>query len=181
MREGIVIRPLMVGAGQEALRRAGTHNVPSILGLATALRRAESLRRVEVRRLTSLKNIFLRDLMKLIPDIVINGSVKESVPSIINFSIPGVSGSALVATLDARGFEISRGSACLAPGDDISYAVLALGGPPSLARESVRVSFGRETKKADGILLVRVIGETTRLLQKKSVFQSGKRKTKVIV
>ena len=181
VREGIVIRPLIVGAAQEGLRRAGTHNVTAIVGLAAALRRAEIFRKKEVKRLTLLKNVFLRDLMKRIPDTAVNGSVKESVPSIINFSIPGISGEALVAALNARGCEISRGSACLAPGDDTSYVVAALGGPSNLARESVRVSFGRETKKADVASLVGVIGEVTALFRKKRVFDSGKRKKRVIV
>ncbi|MEK7463957.1 MAG: cysteine desulfurase family protein [Patescibacteria group bacterium] len=134
---------LYIRRGTIACTRAGTHNIPGIIGFALALELAEKNREKETARISKLKNFFFEELKKINSGIKINGSIENSVPSIMNISIPSIDGEFFVLQLDAKGIECSTKSACLRDEDE-SYVLKAIG---ASSKTSVRFSFGRKTTK----------------------------------
>jgi len=134
---------LYIKRGTMKVRRAGTENVPGIMGFAAALELADEMREKENRRLAELKEFFMSEVKKINPMVIINGSLDKTSPHILNISIPGLDGEFAVLKLDAKGIECSTKSACLRDEDE-SYVLTAIG---SSSRNSLRFSFGRDTTK----------------------------------
>lgn len=132
---------LYVKRGSPEITRAGTENIPAIMGFAEALEIAEKMREKETARVSELKNYFLENLKTK----KINGDLKNAVPSILNVSIPNIDNEFFVLQLDAKGIECSTKSACLKDSDE-SYVMKEIGGD---SKNSVRFSFGRYTTKSD--------------------------------
>lgn len=150
IRRDILIEPLLFGGGQEKGLRSGTSNVPGIIGLATALKICQKERVAETKKLSALRNYLVEELKRLIPDLVINGSLTERLPSNLSVSIPGLLGEQLVIELSAKGVTCSAGSACSALMDKGSSTTLqALGLDPDLVDSALRFSLGRETSRGD--------------------------------
>jgi cysteine desulfurase len=135
---------LYVRRGTLELGRAGTENIPGIMGFAKALELAEQNREKETARITELKNFFIHELLKINPEIKINGSVEYSSPHILNVSIPNIDNEFFVLKLDAKGVECSTKSACLRDENE-SYVLKAIGAD---SKTSVRFSFGKNTTKS---------------------------------
>lgn len=149
-RRGLRLMSRSQGGGQEAGRRAGTENVPGIVGFARALKKAEKERLKEAAKLAALRDYFIAQVMATIPGAKLNGpSGANRLPNNINFSFAGVLGEQVVLELDACGIAASTGSACAIPNHNESYVILALGQAASAARGAVRFSLGRATTKAD--------------------------------
>lgn len=151
-RMGVNILPQVYGGGQEFGSRSGTENVPYIVGLAKALTLAEGKREEESRRLTILRDYFIKKIKNIFPDVEVNGSETKRLPNNLNFYFPGILGEQLVIELDAIGVEISSGSACNVANSGSSHVVRALGLDNKLgdrANSSVRFSLGRQTTKKD--------------------------------
>lgn len=127
------------------IERAGTENVAGIVGFATALQLADTMREKEYARIFELKKFFINELKKKNPDIKINGSMETSSPHILNISIPGIDNEFTVLKLDAKGIECSTKSACLTDEDE-SYVLKAIGAD---SKTSLRFSFGRATTKSE--------------------------------
>lgn len=121
--------------------RAGTANVPGIMGFAKALELTDEMRDKEFARLTELKKFLISGLK----NIKINGDIETTSPHILNISIPGIDNEFFVLKLDAKGIECSTKSACLSDTDE-SYVLTAMGVD---SKTSVRFSFGRSTTKSD--------------------------------
>ena len=141
---------LYVKRGSPEIIRAGTENIAAIMGFAEALEIAEKMREKETTRVAELKNYFIDGLK----NIKINGDQKNSVPSILNISIPDIDNEFFVLQLDAKGIECSTKSACLKDSDE-SYVMKEIGGD---SKNSVRFSFGRYTTKSDIKKALKIIG-----------------------
>jgi cysteine desulfurase len=149
VKSQIKIKPLIVGGGQEFNLRSGTENVPAAIGLATALRLAQEKSRDEVRRLGNLRELFISELAKNVPQAVINGPKKSAAPHILSVSFKGYDNERLMMQLDEQGVQVAVGSACSAASAKPSHVLSAIGLPDTLARSTLRFSFGRQTTKAD--------------------------------
>jgi cysteine desulfurase len=149
VRAGTPLLPQQQGGAQESRRRAGTENVPGIVGLATALTLAEAERPAVSARLAALRDRLEAGLRARIPDLIVNGHPTERLPGTLHVSIPGVEGEALLLLLDAEGIAASTGSACTSGSAEPSHVLTAMGLPADLARASLRLTLGRATTEAE--------------------------------
>ncbi|MGI5505177.1 cysteine desulfurase family protein [Lentzea sp. CA-135723] len=150
--------PLMHGGGQERDVRSGTLDVPSIVGLARAVRisvEEQASRAVEI---AALRDELIASVRAVVPDVIVNGDPVDRLPGNAHLTFPGCEGDSLLMLLDARGVECSTGSACTAGVAQPSHVLLAMGVEPSLARGSLRFSLGHTSTHADVEKLVSVIG-----------------------
>jgi cysteine desulfurase len=143
--------PTIVGGAQERGLRAGTENVPGIVGFAEALAFAREIADQESARLTLLRDRMILKLCKLSPKIIINGSVSERLPNNVNFSVLNIDHEFLSLALDAAGFAVATKSACNEFDAETSHVLAAIrGSAGSDASESgIRLSFGRSTTDGD--------------------------------
>ncbi|MFA5052681.1 MAG: cysteine desulfurase family protein [Parcubacteria group bacterium] len=145
-----LVEPITYGGGQEFGMRSGTENVPAISGFAVAIKEADSLRNKEIKRVSALKKILIREIERLVPKAEVNGpELEESSPHILNVWLPGISAEEIIVAMDMEGSAISYGSACSARAFRQSRILRAMGHKENRARESVRISLGRETKMED--------------------------------
>ncbi|MBI4224938.1 MAG: cysteine desulfurase [Candidatus Sungbacteria bacterium] len=158
----IKLEPVIVGGGQEKGMRSGTENIPAIVGFAEALEIAADMRVKESERLTKLRDWFIGELLKKIPDVVLNGHPKLRLPNNINISIPGIEGEAAVIYLDAKGIYCSTGSACSSVSLEPSHVILELGRSPDLAQGSLRFTLGRSTTKKDLEYVLKALAEVVK-------------------
>ena len=145
VRRGTRLAPLLDGGGQERGLRAGTLNVPGIVGFGEAVR--ESLRRLpeEALRLAALRDRLIDGVSGPVPAAAVSGSRTARLPGNAHLCFPGVEGEALLLALDAAGVYASAGSACSAGSIEPSHVLLAMGVPPAVARGAVRFTLGRST------------------------------------
>ena len=149
VRTGVVLRPQILGGGQERGLRSGTENVAGIVGLATALDKAQSMRAEESGRLQKLRDDFARQLQALKPEVMINGSLKKRLPNNISVTFPGVDNERLMMQLDLAGIMCAVGSACSASSDEPSHVLKAIGLSDAEAQSTLRFSLGRQTLEKD--------------------------------
>jgi cysteine desulfurase len=148
IRRGVELPPLLLGAGQEHGRRAGTENVSYIVGLGEACAlAAQALKDGAAERLRQLSQTLLQRLTALVPSLVLVGDREQRLPNTLNVLFPGVSGRQLLA--NCEGVLASNGSACHADSEEPSAILLALGIPRDAALGTVRLSLGRDTTAAD--------------------------------
>jgi cysteine desulfurase len=143
VRHGVVLEPLILGAGHERGLRPGTENVASIVGLGRACVIAGSDLNDESGRVRTLRDRFWSQLAEAIPGIALNGHVEERLPNTLNVRFPRVSGTALLAATPE--IAASTGSACHEGGETASGVLLAMGIPAVEALGSVRLTLGRAT------------------------------------
>lgn len=148
VRRGTPLLPQINGGGQERRRRAGTENVPAIVGLAKALALAEERRPSYVRDCTLLRDRLVAGLIAAIPGTRLNGDRTQRLPNNANLAFDCVEGESLLLLLDQHGIAASSGSACSSGSIEPSHVLLALGTPPEAANSSVRFTVGRETTLA---------------------------------
>jgi cysteine desulfurase len=148
-RRGTPLHPLIHGGSQEASRRAGTENVPGIVGLATALRLAESERLDYAARTARLRDRLIAGVLDTVPGAILTGHPTLRLPSHASFCFEGVEGEAVLVELGMRGICCSSGSACAAGSNESSHVLAALGLPPALARTALRLTLGRGTTDDD--------------------------------
>ncbi|MDO8504258.1 MAG: cysteine desulfurase family protein [Candidatus Liptonbacteria bacterium] len=143
------ILPVISGGAQEFGMRSGTENVPAIVGFGRAVELACKLRKAEAKRIATLKNYFWSEIKSAFKNVEVNGSQSGGLPHIINLYFPGLLAEELLTRLDLSGFAVSSGSACRSRSAKPSEIILALGYGKERAMRSLRVSFGRQTGKAD--------------------------------
>jgi len=146
VRDGLDPEPLIRGGGQERRRRAGTENVPGIVGFGVAAQRAQDAANDYSAKLTGLRDDMERRLLAAAPDAVIHGAGVERLANTSCIGLPGVSGEIQVMTLDLAGVAVSAGSACSSGKVTPSHVLSAMGRDDEAARSAVRVSLGAETK-----------------------------------
>lgn len=149
VRQGVKIKPTSYGGHQERNYRAGTENIPGIVGLGKAVELAEAEMDTEMPRLASLRDQLIRGLQERIPHIRLNGHPELRVATNVNFSFRFVEGESLLLLLDLQGIAASSGSACTSGSLDPSHVLLAMGLPHEVAHGSVRMTLGRDNTEED--------------------------------
>jgi cysteine desulfurase len=151
LRRGVKIAPIIVGGGQEHSRRAGTENVPLIIGFGNALECAQMNRIKESAKMRDLTSYLWKKISDNIPDIKLNGpEIGESrLPNNLNVTFMDIEGEAMLLYLDEYGIMCSTGSACTSESLEPSHVLRAMGMPYEMAHGSLRFTFGRENTGAD--------------------------------
>lgn len=149
IRKGVKIRSFVHGGAQERKRRAGTENVPAIVGYGVAAKRAADTMEERTARERQLRDDFIERVEKEIPYVKLNGHPTKRLPNNINFSFQFIEGESLLIMLDMKGIAGSSGSACTSGSLDPSHVLLAIGLPHEIAHGSLRLSLGEDTTKED--------------------------------
>ncbi len=167
IRAGLQLPQLLHGGGQERGRRAGTENVPGIVGFGKAAELAAEQIHEQLERVTELRMLMEEELKRQIPDILINGrnagkeDREERLPGTVHVSIPGVSAEMLLIMLDRAGICASAGSACSSGALEPSHVLRAIGLPDELLRSSLRFSIGAENTREEIHTVVSKLAELT--------------------
>lgn len=148
IKKGTKIKPLIYGGAQERGKRAGTENVPGIVGLGYAMELSANEMEKEIKRLTILRDKLIEGLLK-IPNSFLNGHPSKRLPGNCNISFEFVEGESILMLLDALGVCASSGSACTSGSLDPSHVLLATGLKHEEAHGSVRLTLGLDTKEED--------------------------------
>ena len=148
-RRNTPLQPQIHGGGQERRRRAGTENVPAIVGLAAALTRAEARRPAYAARLTALRDRLISGLLERIPLSRLNGDPIRRLPNNANLAFDCVEGESILLLLDQAGICASSGSACTSGSLEPSHVLTAMGLSTEWANGSVRFSLGQSSSEAD--------------------------------
>lgn len=143
VRKGIPLVTLIEGGAQERGKRAGTENVPGIVGMAAALEEAVQNREKNAAYLTGLRDRLIEGL-SVIPHSILNGDPINRLPGNVNFCFEGIEGESLLLMLDEAGICASSGSACTSGSLDPSHVLLAIGLPHEVAHGSLRLSLSQE-------------------------------------
>jgi cysteine desulfurase len=149
LRKRTRISPLFHGGGQEKGRRAGTLNVPGIVGMAKALELASARMADDAVREAALRDRLWAGLSANIESIYLNGDMTHRLPGNLNVRLDGIEGESMILMLDMEGICVSSGSACTTGSLEPSHVLLALGIPAEHAHGSLRVTLGRSTTAAD--------------------------------
>ena len=145
MRKRTRISPLFHGGAQERGRRAGTLNVPGIVGMAKALELCRERMAEDAAREAALRDRLWAGLSNNIEAIYLNGSMEHRLPNNLNVRLDGIEGESMILMLDMEGICVSSGSACTTGSLEPSHVLLGLGIPQELAHGSLRVTLGRST------------------------------------
>jgi cysteine desulfurase len=148
IRDDVSMDPIIFGGGQEGGKRSGTENVPLVVGFAKTIELANKNREKENKRLTIIRDYFFQEIVKIIPEVLINGHRKERLPNNINISIPGYDGEMLVLRFDEKGIICSSSSAC-ASGNGESEVVKKISNDIERAKSTLRFTMGKDTKFSD--------------------------------
>ncbi len=149
VRKGTKLVSLMQGGEQEKMRRAGTENVPAVVGLGKAAELAGQELDKEAERLVGLRDKLIKGLMDKVDHIRLNGHPTTRLPNNINVSVDFVEGESMLLNLDLEGICASTGSACSSASLEPSHVLLALGLSPEQAHGSLRFTLGRENSEED--------------------------------
>ncbi|MCI0356702.1 MAG: cysteine desulfurase [Acidobacteria bacterium] len=150
VRRGTLLRPLFYGGNHERGRRAGTENVPGIIGLGVAAEIArKSLQSGEVARLAALRDLIQKTIAETLDAVGVNGEGAPRVPTTTNLYFDCIEGEALVIALDLKGLAVSTGAACSSGAIEPSHVLTAMGLPPERARASLRFSLGKQNTADD--------------------------------
>ena len=177
-RKGIRLQPFMHGGAQENKHRAGTENVPGIVGMGKAIELAEAEREANAQRLQAMRDRLIAGIEEKIPYARLNGSRTQRLPGHVNFSFQFIEGESLLMLLDFCGICASSGSACTSGSLDPSHVLLAIGLPHEIAHGSLRLTLGRDTTLEDVDFAVDSLKATLQNLRMMSPlyedFQQGK-------
>lgn len=149
INNSLKISSLIHGGGQERARRAGTENVPGIVGFGHAAMLAKETLKERMEKETRLRDFFIKELFNRISDIKLNGCKENRLPNNINVSFPYVEGESMLIMLDMQEICASSGSACTAGSIDPSHVLVAMGLSSDEARESVRFTISDETTEEE--------------------------------
>lgn len=149
IRKGIKIRSFIHGGAQERKRRAGTENVPGIVGIGTAAQRAADTREERTAGEVEVRDYLIDRVLKEIPYSRLNGHRMDRLPNNANFSFRFIEGESLLIMLDGKGICASSGSACTSGSLDPSHVLLAIGLPHEIAHGSLRLTINEEITKED--------------------------------
>jgi len=152
VRRGTPLAPMIHGGEQESGRRAGTENVPSIVGLAEAIRqiqKAKTKRQNDNLKLANLRDYFIKKIQEEIPEVYLNGSKINRAPHIVNLYFKNIEGEAIVLAMDLEGVACSTGSACTSQSLEPSHVIMAIFNDHLRAAGSVRFSLSKLTTKKE--------------------------------
>lgn len=163
-RKGIRLTNLIEGGAQERGKRAGTENIPAIMGMTVALEEACKHREKNAERLTALRDRLINGLAS-IPHSVLNGDANKRLPGNVNFCFEGIEGESLLLLLDDKGVCASSGSACTSGSLDPSHVLLAIGRPHEIAHGSLRLSLSEETTEDEVDYIITAVTEVVAYLR----------------
>lgn len=168
IRTGIKFEKFIDGGHQERNKRAGTENVPAIVGMAKAIEIAyQNLNRHNT-EIKKLRDYYVEKVKEKIPYIVINGNMENRLPGNSNISFRFIEGESLLLNLDIKGICASSGSACTSGSLDPSHVLLAIGLPHEIAHGSLRISIGKNNTKQDIDYLIENLVEIVNRLREMS-------------
>ena len=168
-KRGIPLDSLIHGGAQERGKRAGTENLPAIVGMAAALEQATANLDAYAAKLTPLRDRLIAGLDK-IPYSELNGDREQRLPGTVNFCFEGIEGEALLLLLDDKGVCASSGSACTSGSLDPSHVLLAIGRPHEVAHGSLRLSLDDTITQEQVDYIIQAVTEVVRYLRSISPF-----------
>lgn len=166
IKNGAPMRPFITGGEQEHERRAGTENLPGVVGMAFALSEQLATLQEEGERLCILRDKLIDGVQAAIPEARLNGSEAKRLPQNISLSFPGIAADQLLMYLDQRGIAASSGSACNAGSLEPSHVLLAMGRNTREARSALRLSLSRFTTEDEVDCVLKTVVEAVRRLGK---------------
>ena len=165
IRKGVRVDGFMHGGAQERGQRAGTENLPGIVGMGKAIELATANLAENAARETRLRDRLIDGIMAAIPDIRLNGHRTERLPNNVNISFRYVEGEALLLRLDLAGIAGSSGSACTSGSLDPSHVLLAIGLPHEIAHGSLRLTLGTDSTESDVDAVLTELPKIVKLLR----------------
>jgi cysteine desulfurase len=167
VRKGTAIKRVQDGGDQEFKLRAGTHNVPAIVGLGEAINMIKTpATQKKITEITELRDYLIKRVLKEIPKSYLNGSLEKRSPNNANFRFDDVEGEGLILSLDLDGIAGSTGSACSSGALDPSHVLLSLGLKHEQAHGSLRLTLGKYTTKKELDITIDKIREVVKRLRK---------------
>ena len=175
IRKGTKITPQMLGGHHEMGKRAGTENVPGIVGLGLACELAQKEIAVDSKKLTELRDYFYKGITSKIEDVRLNGHPTSRLPNTLNVGFKYLEGESIILNLDMEGIGVSTGSACTSGSLEPSHVLTAMGVDPAETQGSVRFSLGRDNTKEDVDYVLTVLPPIIKRLRDMSpLFEKGK-------
>jgi len=165
IKSGIKIKPEIVGGGQEEGLRAGTYNMPAIIGFGKALELAYLEREKYVKEIRELRDYFWQELKKNIKDVKVNGCLKSRVPSNLNVMFYSIEGEAILMDLSRQGVYVSTGSACSATDLKGSYVLKSIGLDKNYLNSNIRFSLGKYNTKEEIDYTIKCLKNTVKRLR----------------
>ena len=163
-RKGILLTNLIEGGAQERGKRAGTENIPAIMGMVAALEEAYVKIEENTAKLTALRDKLIAGLSE-IPHSILNGDAKQRLPGNVNFCFEGIEGESLLLLLDDKGVCASSGSACTSGSLDPSHVLLAIGRVHDIAHGSLRLSLSEENTEQEIDYTIKAVKEVVEYLR----------------
>lgn len=177
-RKGILLTNIIEGGAQERGKRAGTENIPAIVGMAAALKEADKNIDANNIKLVAMRDRIIEGLSE-IPHSILNGDRKKRLPGNVNLCFEGIEGESLLLLLDDKGVCASSGSACTSGSLDPSHVLLAIGRPHEVAHGSLRLSLSEENTPEEAEYIIKAVKEVVEYLRTISPvwrdLQEGKR------
>ena len=167
VRPGTPLLSMQTGGSQERSRRAGTENIPYIVGLATALQIAQSECEPTNARLVAMREKLVEGILERVAQSQLTGDSKNRLPGHASFAIPGIIGDEMVLGLDLAGVAGSTGSACTAGSAEPSHVLAAMGYAADVARGALRLTLGRDNSEEDVDYAIGVVEDVVRKLRGK--------------
>ena len=159
IRKGTRIQPLIHGGHHEKNRRAGTENVPAIVGLGKAIEIVNETMETGLIHLTNLRNKLCSGIGEKIDHVQLNGHPGKRLPNTLNMSFEFVEGESIILNLDMKGVAVSSGSACTSGSLEPSYVLKAMGVEPAIAQGSIRFSLGKDNTEEDIDYVLEILPE----------------------
>ncbi len=163
-KKGVLLSNLIEGGAQERGKRAGTENIPAIMGMAAALEEACAHMDANVKKATALRDELIRGLSE-IPHAILNGDAEKRLCGNVNFCFEGIEGEALLLLLDSKGIYASSGSACTSGSLDPSHVLLAIGRTHDIAHGSLRLSLSAENTEEEIQYTIQAVKEVVAYLR----------------
>ena len=177
IRKGVKSRSFIHGGQQERGRRAGTENIPEIVGMGAATKRALAIMEDKTAKELELRDYMIKKIAEEVPFSKLNGHPTRRLPNNINFSFEFVEGESLLIKLDMEGICASSGSACTSGSLDPSHVLLAIGLPHEKAHGSLRISISEENTKEEIDFTIEKIKEILQYLRNMSpLYEDYKKK-----
>ena len=168
IKKGTRVVPLIHGGGQERGIRAGTENVPGIVGFGKACELAVNQLDEHYKKLSAIRDELIEKVLTKIPEAYLNGDKENRLPNLVNFRFKAIEGESLILLLDAKGYQASTGSACSSNKLEASPVLTALGLDPVDVHGSLRISLSPESDTFDVDEFVDIIAESVKRLRQMS-------------
>lgn len=163
-KKGIILTNLIEGGAQERGKRAGTENIPAIVGMTAALKEAVVHIEENINKLTLMRDRLIEGLVK-IPHTILNGDCSKRLPGNVNVCFEGIEGESLLLLLNEKGICASSGSACTSGSLDPSHVLLAIGRPHEIAHGSLRISLSEENTNEEVEYIIKAVSEVVNYLR----------------